>query len=102
MNDLDVLASASSFESVGACITEDGEMTAGDERVEISPGQVSPSFFSTMRVRAATGRVLSADDFRQRADVVVVSDRLRRTHFAGRSLRGAVLTVEQDVNKRVT
>src|SRR3990172_7228797 len=84
LKDVDLLATASSFDSVGAYTSEDGEMTTGDQPVTISLGQVSPGFFTAMRAHAATGRLLSADDFREGAQVVVVSDRIWRTHFAGR------------------
>lgn len=93
--DVNLLATASSFESVGAYTSDgDSEMTTGDQPVTISLGQVSAGFFPAMRAHAATGRLLSANDFREGAQVVVVSDRIWRTHFAGRSLGDAVMTLD--------
>ncbi len=91
---LDLLGTASSFESVGAYASEESEITTGAEHVAISLGQVSAGFFPAMRARAASGRLLSPDDFRDGAQVVVVSDRIWRAHFAGRTLADAVLTID--------
>lgn len=77
LKDVNLLATASSFESVGAYTSDgDSEMTTGDQPVAISLGQVSAGFFPAMRAHAATGRLLSANDFREGAQVVVVSDRI--------------------------
>ena len=92
--DIDLLATASSFDSVGAYAAGEIEMTAGGEPVTVSLGEVSAGFFGVMRARAATGRLLSANDFRGGAEVAVVSDAIWRRHFAGRSLGDAVITID--------
>lgn len=94
VKDVDVLAKAASFESVGAYLSDDSELIAGDQPVSISLGQVSAGFFPAMRARAAIGRLPSTTDFSEGAPVVVVSDRTWRAHFAGRSLDDAVLTLD--------
>ena len=94
LKDGDLLATASSFESIGAYATDDSEITTGDQPTAIALGQVSSGFFSAMRAHAAAGRLLSASDFREGAQAVVVTDRLWRTHFAGRTLADAVLTID--------
>jgi len=79
LKDVTLLAAASSFDSVGAYISgSDEEMTIGGEPVSISLEQVSAGFFPAMRGHAATGRLLSLNDFREGAPVVVMTDRTWR------------------------
>lgn len=94
LKDVDLLTAASSFESVGAYTSDDSEITNGGQPVSIALGEVSAGFFPAMRAHAASGRLLSPGDFREGAQVVVVSDRIWRTQFAGRSLGDAVLTID--------
>ncbi len=94
LKDADLLASSSSFESVGAYSSDESEMTAGGRPVTIGLGEVSEGFFPTMRARAAAGRLPSPEEMRQGAPVAVVSDAIWRKHFAGRSLETVVVTID--------
>lgn len=92
--DAELLASSSSFESVGAYASDDTEMQAGGEPVTVSTGEVSEAFFAAMRAHAALGRLPSADEVRQEAAIAVVSDAVWRKHFPGRSLDNAVVKID--------
>ncbi len=92
--DIDLLASSTSFESVGAYSSDESEMAAGDEPVTISVGEISDGFFPAMRARPAAGRLPSRDEMRRGVPVAVVSDAFWRTHFTGRSLDNAVVTID--------
>lgn len=74
LKDVDLLASSSSFESVGAYTSGESELTAGGEPVTVSVGEVSEGFFAAMPAHAAAGRLPSAGEVRQGAAVVAVSD----------------------------
>ncbi len=94
LQDVELLASASSFEAVGAYTSDSAEMTAGAEPVTISIGEVSEGFFPAMRARAAAGRLPSKAEMRQGAPVAVVSDVTWRKHFPGRTLENAIITID--------
>ena len=94
VKDLDLVATAASFESVGAYTSRDRDITILGQPVPSLVGEVSAGLFSTLRVHAAAGRLLLEDDFRGDPPVVVVSDRLWRTRFAGQSIGNAVATID--------
>lgn len=94
LKDLDLLEGSSSFESVAAYTSEESDLVAGAEPAAISLGEVSAGFFTAMRARVASGRLMSAAEVHQGAAVAVVSDVIWRRHFAGRSLDNAVVTID--------
>jgi hypothetical protein len=87
LNDFQMVTTASSFESVGAYIVDDSVLTLGAQTRKVSAGHASAGFFDVLRTRPAAGRLPSSLDFRDGAAVVVVSDRIWRTYFAGRAQR---------------
>ena len=71
-----LLTTASSFESVGAYTSEDSEIMTGDRPATISLGEVSAGFFPAYaRACRKSAGCCSPSDFRDGAQVVVVSDR---------------------------
>ncbi|HSL83337.1 MAG TPA: ABC transporter permease, partial [Thermoanaerobaculia bacterium] len=79
--------------------------TSGPETVRLAGAAVSPSLFSLLRTRPASGRLLVADDAREGAEpVIVISDGLFRERFgpdpAGTAASGATMTLD-DVAYRV-
>ena len=94
VKDLELLASSSAFEAVGAYTADEREMAVGNEPVTVSAGEVSDGFFTTMRTRTALGRLPSRAELRQGTPVAVLSDAIWRKHFAGRALDGAVVTLD--------
>ena len=94
LNDFQLAAGASSFESVAAYTVDDAVMAMGAQTATVSAGQVSADFFDVLRTRTGAGRLLFSADFREDASVAVVSDRIWRTYFGGRALGDAVLTLE--------
>jgi putative ABC transport system permease protein len=59
------------------------KLRSGDETEEIGTELVTGNFFSTLGIGASTGRLLTADDDRMAAPVVVVSHRMWRERYGG-------------------
>jgi hypothetical protein len=79
------LVSASSFESIAACQSDEREIAVDGMTSTISVGQVTDLFFQVFRARPALGRLISAQDASRREPVMVVSDSIWRKYFAGRT-----------------
>ena len=97
MDDFQVIATGSVFESVGAYDSESMGLTVGGKTAIISVAQVSSGFFPVLRAHAAVGRLFSATDFRDSASVAVVSDHIWRSDFAGGKVGEAVLAIDGTV-----
>jgi putative ABC transport system permease protein len=87
------LVSASSFESIAACQSDEREIAVDGMTSTISVGQVTDLFFQVFRARPALGRLISAQDASRREPVMVVSDSIWRKYFAGRTAGEATLTM---------
>jgi putative ABC transport system permease protein len=93
--DLQVLASASSFESVAGWSPVEGDLRIGPDPVDADTAYVSGGFFQVLRARAAMGRLFSAAEASGRgAPVAVVTDGFWRKNFAGQTLGGAAITFD--------
>ena len=72
------------FESVAAVLQADVNWVNGDEARQISAARVTASFFPTMKVSPRLGRAITANEQGPNpAPVVVISDRMWRSAFAG-------------------
>jgi putative ABC transport system permease protein len=87
------LATASSFESIAAYQSDERVIAVGGTTATISVGQVTELFFQVFRARAASGRLISAQDARTREPVMVVSDSIWRKYFEGRTPGEATLNM---------
>jgi predicted permease len=88
------LATASSFESIAAYQSDEHQITVGGMTATISVGQVTELFFQVFRARAASGRLISAQDARGREPVMVVSHSMWGKYFAGRTPGEATLNMD--------
>ena len=72
------------FENVAAVLQADVNWMDGDETRQVSAARITASFFPTMRVTPRLGRAITANEQGPNpAPVVVISDRLWRSAFAG-------------------
>jgi putative ABC transport system permease protein len=72
-----------SFESIGAFAQWSVNLTGTDDPERLNGSVVTPTFFPTLGVNAAKGRLFTADDDKPgRNHVVVLSDNLWRRRFA--------------------
>lgn len=72
------------FESVAAVLQADVNWMDGDETRQVAAARVTASFFPTMKVAPRLGRAITATEQGPNpAPVVVISDRLWRSAFAG-------------------
>lgn len=94
LKDMDLLAASSTFEAVGAYASSEREMAVGKEPLTVSAGEVTEGFFTALRTRTALGRLPSPVELRQGAPVAVLSEAMWRTHFPGRALEGAAITLD--------
>ncbi len=86
------------FEDIGILRSKGFTLTGADEPERITGARVSAGFFSALRVKAALGRTLRADEDQPGSQrVVVVSDGLWHRRFGGdQSLVGQTLTLDGD------
>ena len=87
---------AQSFESMAQYMVLPANLTGAGEAAQIAVARTSGSLFDVLRVSAAAGRTLTrADEGRDRAEVVVISDRLLRERFNGdASIVGRSITLD--------
>jgi predicted permease len=72
------------FENVAAAVQADVNWMDADEARQVSAARVTASFFQTMKVATRLGRAITANEQGPNpAPVVVISDRLWRSAFAG-------------------
>ena len=81
------------FASVAAFQGVDMDLTGAGEPVRVSVAAVTPQFFDALATAPANGRVLRAVDYDANSPrTIVLSDRIWRTQFGGRSdIVGAVV-----------
>ena len=87
---------ARSFESMAQYMVLPANLTGAGEAAQIAVARTSGSLFDVLRVPAAAGRMLTpADEGRDQADVVVLSDRLLSERFKGdASIVGRSITLD--------
>jgi predicted permease len=87
---------ARSFESMAQYMVLPANLTGAGEAAQIAVARTSGSLFDVLRVSAAAGRTLTpADESRDRAEVVVLSDRLLRERLNGdASIVGRSITLD--------
>jgi putative ABC transport system permease protein len=98
LNFHDWSAQQHSFASIAAVAGGGRTLTGQGETAERIPGQaVTFQFFDVFGIRPIAGRTFGAQDATQRANVVVLSERLWRTRFgADRTLIGRTLMLDDD------
>ncbi len=98
LNFLDWSEQQQSFAALAAVAGGSRTLTEAGARPERIPGQsVTSEFFEVFRIRPIAGRTFTADDARDRAKVVVLSERLWRTRFGGDpAIVGRALTFDND------
>jgi putative ABC transport system permease protein len=74
-----------SFDELAAYGRVPMKLTSGDETEEIGTELVTGNFFSTLGIGASAGRLLTADDERMAASVVVIGHRMWRERYGGDS-----------------
>ncbi|HYJ86769.1 MAG TPA: ABC transporter permease [Pyrinomonadaceae bacterium] len=80
----DVETQSRSFTKLGGVVLQALDYTAGNEPVQIQNGHVTGGFFETLGVKAARGRVITAEDDKPgKPYVVVLSNALWRRQFGG-------------------
>src|SRR5262249_24523981 len=87
---------AQSFESMAQYMVLPANLTGAGEAAQVAVARTSGSVFDVLRVSAAAGRTLMpADENRDRAEVVVISDHLLRERFNGDpSIVGRSITLD--------
>ncbi|MGH7467980.1 MAG: ADOP family duplicated permease [Longimicrobiales bacterium] len=71
-------------------------VSVGNERSDMEIDGVSGSFFSVVGVRPLLGRLISAEDDRSRAPVVVISEAMWQHYFAGdRAALGKTIRIKE-------
>jgi putative ABC transport system permease protein len=78
----DLEAQSRAFSSIGGEVKQAMDYTAGAEPIQFQTGQVTGGYFETLGIKAARGRVITADDDKAGAPfVVVLSHRLWMNQF---------------------
>src|SRR5207253_712561 len=79
----EIRAHASSLEQLVACWEESRTLTRAGEPAVLNAAQVSQGFFEEFGVRPSQGRLLTDEDDKSGDHVLVISDKLWRSRFAG-------------------
>ncbi|MBV8205581.1 MAG: ABC transporter permease [Acidobacteria bacterium] len=83
-NFVDIRRQSTSFENMGASASASFNIATSDTPERVEGEQVTASYWPTLGVQPMFGRVFSADEDQPgRGNVVVVSERLWRTHLRG-------------------
>ena len=94
-NFLDWSPGAKSFSAVGGQTAIDAMLGAGVNTQRLAGVRVTPRFFDVWRLPALRGRLLTADDFRDEARVVVLSARVwRQTFGAAETVVGSTVRID--------
>jgi len=89
-------ARAASVTALGAMRVAEATLIDGGAAERISGAQVTSGVFAALGLSAASGRLLSpADEASGAAPVLVISERLKRTHFAGVNPIGRTITLDR-------
>ncbi|MFP5235428.1 MAG: ADOP family duplicated permease [Acidobacteriota bacterium] len=86
-----------SFESLGGFTHEDYELSAVGQPARIVAARMTPSVFSVLRVAPYLGRVFTAEEDTQKAQVVVLSYATWKTRF---NANPRVIGTKIDLNRR--
>jgi putative ABC transport system permease protein len=75
---------ATSFSRLAVMNYEAAALTGSGDPVQLRGQSVMPAFFEILGAHPSTGRLFTADEARDQARVVVISDRIWRSRFGGR------------------